>query len=63
MPKAQIGSGFPSFCWHCNRRLQRAKGKGQGLFYFELVKDPLGHTHRVHQHCKSEALAEGAKHV
>jgi hypothetical protein len=58
--KMQQGSGAPSFCWHCGSQLQRAPGKGQGLFYFRLV---LGdeHQRRVHGDCYQPALEAGAK--
>ncbi len=60
--RMQQGSGAPSFCWVCMRQLQRAPGKGLGLFYFELVTDPGGQQHRVHgSPCLREALADGAK--
>ena len=62
--KARIGNGAPSFCWVCHRQLQRAPGKGLGLFYFELVRDPGGAEHRVHQSpCLSDAIADGNKHI
>lgn len=63
MTRARIGGGAPSFCWCCNRQLQRAPGKGLGLFYFELVvKD--GYEHRVHQtRCLDEMIADGARLV
>ena len=60
---ARIGSGAPSFCWHCNRQLQRAPGKGAGLFYFHLVRGPDGHEHRVHADCVDPAVAEGCKYL
>lgn len=62
--KARQGSGAPSFCWECNKQLMRAPGKGLGLFYFELVKGPDGHEHRVHQApCLKMAIANGSKHI
>jgi len=58
------GSGAPSFCWMCNSQLQRAPGKGLGLFYFELVRDRAGVEHRVHgDPCLADAIADGHKHV
>lgn len=61
--KARQGSGSPSFCWHCNAQLQRAPGKGLGLFYFEIVRDQVGIEHRVHQGCLALAIEDGNKHV
>lgn len=62
--RSRIGSGAPSFCWVCHRQLMRAPGKGQGLFYFELVQDPGGVSHRVHQsQCLKDALSDGNKHI
>lgn len=56
------GSGAPSFCWVCNRQLQRAPGKGAGLFYFARVVDRDGREHRVHGFpCLQSALADGNK--
>lgn len=56
------GSGAPSFCWVCQRQLQRAPGRGLGLFYFDLVRDPDGVEHRVHGFpCADEAVADGNK--
>lgn len=49
--KMEQGSGAPSFCWECGRQLQRAPGKGLGLFYFNTVTDELGNKHRVHGDC------------
>lgn len=60
---ARQGSGAPSHCWQCMKQLQRAPGRGLGLFYFELVRDKGGTEHRVHQGCLSEALEDGNKHV
>lgn len=60
---ARVGSGAPSFCWHCMRQLQRAKGKGLGLFYFELVVDRSDNEHRVHQQCLREVVGDGIKEV
>lgn len=54
------GSGAPSLCWHCLKQLQRAPGRGLGLFYFELVRDRAGVEHRVHGGaCLSETVADG----
>ena len=65
--RARQGSGAPTFCWHCNKQLQRAPGKGLGLFYFELVrdpKDPMETEHRVHStDCLQAAKHEGLVHV
>lgn len=64
MSKARKGAGGPSFCWVCTKQLQRATGKGLGLFYFELVRDPVGADHRVHQTgCLAEAVSDGNKHI
>lgn len=64
MTKARQGAGAPSFCWNCNRQLQRAPGKNLGLFYFHLVTDPGGQEHRVHgDPCLRAALGDGAKLV
>lgn len=64
MSKTRIGSGAPSFCWVCNKQLMRAKGKGLGLFHFEIVQDPNGQNHRVHQsNCLADAIKEGNKHI
>lgn len=60
--RLQTASGV-SFCWHCNRQLQRAPGKGLGLFYFAAVRAPDGHIRRVHGDCLSGAVADGAKKV
>lgn len=61
--RMQTGSGAPSFCWHCFKQLQRAPGKGLGLFYFDLVLDADGVEHRVHGDCAALAVADGAKLV
>lgn len=62
--KMRKGSGAPSFCWICHRQLQRAPGKGLGLFYFNLVRDRAGIEHRVHgEQCTREAVADGGKVV
>jgi hypothetical protein len=64
MTKARQGNGSPSFCWVCRRQLMRAPGKGKGLFYFEIVQDPDGIEHRVHQSiCLQEAIADRNKHI
>lgn len=57
------GSGSPSFCWHCNKQLHRAPGKGQGLFFFNLVRGPDGIEHRVHGDCTRQAIEDGAKFI
>lgn len=56
--KMEQGSGGPSFCWECGRQLQRAPGKGLGLFYFRIMVDKAGNEHRVHGGC-FEAIKEG----
>jgi hypothetical protein len=61
--KTQTSSGAPTFCWQCNRQLQRAPGKGLGLFYFRLVQDPAGYTHRVHGGCVKHAVNDGNRAV
>jgi hypothetical protein len=43
----------------CLRQLQRAPGKGRGLFYFNLVRDKGGAEHRVHGDCTKQALDDG----
>ena len=61
-PRMRQGSGAPSFCWHCNSQLQRAPGKGLGLFYFNLVRDRGGVYHRVHGGaCTEDAVKDGNK--
>jgi hypothetical protein len=60
MTRMRQGSGAPSLCWHCLRQLQRAPGRGMGLFYFNLVRDRGGAEHRVHGDCTRLALADGA---
>lgn len=61
------GAGAPSFCYHCGKQLQRAPGKGLGLFYFWLVKWPdinfSNYHHRVHGDCLSSAIQSGMKKV
>lgn len=60
--KMRTGSGGPSFCWMCNRQLQRAKGKGLGLFHFNLVIDLDGVRHRVHGFpCTRSAIEDGLR--
>lgn len=61
--RTRQGAGAPSFCWVCNRQLQRAPGKGRGLFYFLLVADRGGHEHRIHGDCLRFAKEDGAKLV
>jgi hypothetical protein len=63
-PIARQGTGAPSFCWQCSRQLQRAPGKGKGLFYFHLIRDRAGVEHRVHgSPCLRLAIADGHKLV
>jgi hypothetical protein len=63
-PKRMLtGSGAPSFCWHCGNQLQRAPGKGAGLFFFNLVTGPDGHPHRIHGDCTEQAVLAGCKLV
>ena len=57
------GAGAPSFCWVCFSQLQRAPGKGKGLFYFRRVIGRDGMEHRIHDNCLTEAQADGAKLV
>lgn len=59
--KMSTGSGAPSICWHCGSQLQRAPGRGLGLFYFNLVEDRAGVAHRVHGNCTQPAMNDGAK--
>lgn len=59
--RMEQGSGAPSFCWHCSRQLQRAKGKGLGLFYFRTVIDQDGVKHRVHGDCLAMVVGDGVK--
>jgi len=62
--RARQGAGAPSFCWHCNKQLQRAPGKGKGLFYFHLVQDRDGIRHRVHGgRCVEDVVGDGVKVV
>lgn len=60
---ARQGSGAPTFCWHCMRQLQRAPGRRQGLFFFEIVRDQDGVDHRVHAACVQEAATDGVRHI
>ena len=59
--KMQQGSGSPSICWICGHQLQRARGKGLGLFYFNLVADKDDIPHRVHGDCTIHAIKDGLK--
>lgn len=59
--KMRKGSGSPKLCWMCGKQLQRAPGKGLGLFYFNLVADRAGVEHRVHGDCTSHAIGDGCK--
>lgn len=59
--KMMTGSGAPSFCWQCGTQLHRAPGKGQGLFFFNLVTGPDGHQHRIHGDCTEQAVLDGCK--
>lgn len=56
--KMRKGGGSPSFCWHCHKQLQRAPGKGQGLFFYHLVRDRDRKDHRVHGDCLEDVLRE-----
>lgn len=53
------GGGAPSFCWQCQKQLQRAPGKGRALFYYHVVKDADGKEHRVHGDCLEPCIADG----
>lgn len=59
--RCEQGIGNPKFCWHCSKQLQRAKGKGLGLFYFRTVIDPQGTEHRVHNDCVKHVVGDGVK--
>jgi hypothetical protein len=59
--KMMTGSGAPSFCWQCGNQLQRAPGKGAGLFFFNLVTGPDDQPHRVHGDCTEQAILDGCK--
>lgn len=55
-----VGNGAPQFCWWCFAQLQRAPGEGAGNVYFNLVRDPMGHEHRVHGFpCTDAAVKDG----
>lgn len=56
--RCQQGYGGPTFCWHCNRQLQRVEGE-KYKFYYVTVEDPIGHTHRIHMDCLEESVAAG----
>ena len=58
--KTRRAVGAPSFCWQCRRDLTRMRGRGLGEFVFVLVRDPIGHEHRVHAVCAVDAVADGA---
>lgn len=63
-PKKMLtGGGSPSFCWQCGNQLQRAPGKGLGLFFFNLVIGPDGEQHRIHGDCTERAVLDGCKQV
>ena len=59
------GNGPPSFCYHCGKQLQRAKGKGLGLFYFNHVQiKGNDKPSRVHGFpCTGFAIENGATFV
>lgn len=57
--KTEVGGGSPTFCWQCNNQLQRAPGRGKGLFYYLIVRDKQGFEHRIHGDCHREAVADG----
>lgn len=60
------GTGGPSFCWICDKQLQRAPGKGRNLFYFWLItdkRDPDQLKRRIHGGCMDEAIKQGYKDV
>ena len=62
--KMQQGSGAPSHCFVCGSKLQRAPGKGLGLFYFNEVVGRDGVEHRVHGFpCTTDAIADGLRVV
>lgn len=62
-PLAFKGAGAPSHCWHCFKQLQRAPGKGRGLFFFFIVRDRAGVPHRVHGDCLEAVCVDGVKTV
>lgn len=37
----------PYYCWHCGKKLQ--------LPHYAIVRDRLGHEHRVHKCCAKNA--------
>lgn len=46
----------PPKCWQCGTALAKVNGTGDfygkpAEYYFVLVKDPLGHEHKVHKVC------------
>jgi hypothetical protein len=45
------------------KQLHRAPGRGQGLFFFAIVRDRDGVEHRVHGDCVRLAQEDGAKLV
>lgn len=45
---------------HCLNRLVYKRGGG---FTFALVRDPIGHEHRVHKDCLRYVLGDGIKEV
>jgi hypothetical protein len=61
--RCEQGIGPPSFCWHCSRQLQRAKGIGKGLFYFRRVQDTDGTIYRVHDDCVAACEEFGMKRL
>jgi hypothetical protein len=62
MSRARVGAG-KSRCWVCGRQLQRAPGKGKGLFYYLLVWDKNVGTHRIHADCLDQAKQDGLELV
>lgn len=64
MSRLLQGAGAPSFCWVCFKQLQRAPGRGRGLFYFAAVRDKDGREHRVHgDQCLRQAIEDGNKDI
>ena len=62
--KMQTGAGAPSHCWYCFNQLRRARGKGLGLFYFNIVTDRDDVQHRVHGFpCTRLAIDDGCRLV
>jgi hypothetical protein len=51
----------PTFCWQCDKKLRSAPGKGEGLYFFDLVLGDDGHQHRVHGRCVKRAEDDGHK--